>query len=58
MVQTNVVFPSQPPESERLRLYRDDPCVVVFLATDRPRDRDPPYRSCPTSAGCLNEKRT
>jgi hypothetical protein len=59
MVQTNVVvFPSQPPESERLRLYRDDPCVVVFLAVARPRDWDPPYRSCATSAGCLNETRT
>jgi hypothetical protein len=53
-----MVFPTQPPESERLRLYRDDPCVVVVLAAARTRAPDPPYRSCATSAGGLNEART
>jgi hypothetical protein len=52
MEQTNViVFPTRPPESERLRLYRDDPCIVIFLAAVRPPDRDPPWRSRITSAG-------
>jgi hypothetical protein len=52
MEQTNlIVFPTQQLESERLRLYRDDPCIVVVLAAVRPPDRDPPWRSCATSAG-------
>jgi hypothetical protein len=59
MEQTNViVFPTQPPASERLRLYRDDPCIVVVPAAGRPHDRDPPWRSCAMSAGGLNEART
>jgi hypothetical protein len=36
MEQTNVIsFPTQPPESERLRLYHDDPCIVLVLAAVR-----------------------
>jgi hypothetical protein len=41
MEQTNIiVFPTQPPASERLRLYRDDPCIVLVLAAVRTPDRD------------------
>jgi hypothetical protein len=48
MEQTNVImFPTQPPESERLRLYRDNPCIVVVLGAVRARDsrfaRERPY---------------
>ena len=39
-------------------VYRDDPCIVIFLAAVRAPDRDPPWRSCATSAGGLNEART
>jgi hypothetical protein len=33
MAQDNIIrFPTQPRESERLRLYRDEPCTVLFLS--------------------------
>jgi hypothetical protein len=51
MEQNVIVFPTQPPASERLRLYRDDPCIVLVLAAVRTRDRDLPWRPCATSAG-------
>jgi hypothetical protein len=38
MEQTNIImFPTQPPDSERLRLYRDDPCIVFVLVALRAR---------------------
>jgi hypothetical protein len=36
MDQTNViVFPTEPLESDRLRLYRDKPCTILILPTAR-----------------------
>jgi hypothetical protein len=36
MEQTNViVFPTEPPESDRLRLYRDEPCTILILPAAR-----------------------
>jgi hypothetical protein len=34
MEQTNVImFPTKPPESDRLHLYRDEPCTILILPT-------------------------
>ena len=33
MRQANVVnFPAPPPENDRLRLYRDEPCTILVLS--------------------------
>jgi hypothetical protein len=55
MEQTNVIMlPTQPPASERLRLYHDDSAIIFVLAAVRARNRDPYVKFAQARIGSLD----